>query len=38
MMNVGALIPIKGFHGAKQRLAPRLSLSERSELMKAMVA
>lgn len=36
-MNVGALIPVKGFHGAKQRLSSRLSPSERSELMKAMV-
>ena len=36
-MKVGALIPVKGFHGAKQRLASRLSLPERSELMKAMV-
>ncbi len=36
-MNIGALIPVKGFHGAKQRLASRLSLPERSELMKAMV-
>ncbi len=36
-MKIGALIPVKGFHGAKQRLSPRLSLFERSELMKAMV-
>ena len=37
IMKIGALIPVKGFHGAKQRLASRLSLAERSELMKAMV-
>ena len=37
IMKVGALIPVKGFHGAKQRLASRLSAPERSELMKAMV-
>lgn len=36
-MKIGALIPVKGFHGAKQRLASQLSLLERSELMKAMV-
>ena len=37
MMKFGALIPVKGFEGAKQRLSSRLSSSERSELMKAMV-
>ena len=37
IMKIGALIPVKGFHGAKQRLASRLSLAERSALMKAMV-
>ncbi len=37
IMKIGALIPVKGFHGAKQRLASRFSLPERSELMKAMV-
>lgn len=36
-MKIGALIPVKGFHGAKQRLSARLSAPERSELMKAMV-
>ena len=36
-MKIGALIPVKGFHGAKQRLSARLSPPERSELMKAMV-
>ncbi len=36
-MKVGALIPVKGFQGAKQRLSARLSAPERSELMKAMV-
>ena len=36
-MKIGALIPVKGFQGAKQRLSSRLSASERSELMKAMV-
>lgn len=36
-MKVGALIPVKGFQGAKQRLSTRLSPPERSELMKAMV-
>ncbi len=37
IMKIGALIPVKGFHGAKHRLSSRLSLPERSELMKAMV-
>lgn len=37
MMKFGALIPVKGFHGAKQRLSSRLSPRERSDLMKAMV-
>ena len=37
IMKIGALIPVKGFHGAKQRLASQLSPPERSELMKAMV-
>ena len=37
IMKIGALIPVKGFQGAKQRLSPRLSAPERSELMKAMV-
>lgn len=37
MMKFGALIPVKGFKGAKQRLSSRLKPSERSELMKAMV-
>ena len=37
VMKIGALIPVKGFHGAKHRLSPRLSLPERSALMKAMV-
>ena len=37
MMKFGALIPVKGFQGAKQRLSSRLSPFERSELMKAMV-
>lgn len=37
MTRVGALVPVKGFQGAKQRLAARLSASERSDLMKAMV-
>lgn len=37
MMKFGALIPVKGFQGAKQRLSSRLSPNERSELMKAMV-
>lgn len=37
IMEIGALIPVKGFHGAKQRLSSRLSPPERSELMKAMV-
>lgn len=37
IMKVGALIPVKGFEGAKQRLSSRLSGPERSELMKAMV-
>ena len=36
MMKFGALIPVKGFEGAKQRLSSRLSPPERSELMKAM--
>ena len=36
-MKIGALIPVKGFQGAKQRLSARLSPHERSELMKAMV-
>ncbi len=36
-MKIGALVPVKGFHGAKQRLSARLSPPERSELMKAMV-
>ena len=36
-MRIGALIPVKGFDGAKQRLSTRLSPPERSELMKAMV-
>lgn len=37
IMRIGALIPVKGFEGAKQRLSSRLSGPERSELMKAMV-
>ena len=37
IMKIGALIPVKGFQGAKQRLSSRLSSPERSELMKAMV-
>lgn len=36
-MKIGALIPVKGFQGAKQRLSSQLSPPERSELMKAMV-
>ncbi len=36
-MKIGALIPVKGFHGAKQRLSPQLGAHDRSELMKAMV-
>lgn len=36
-MKIGALIPVKGFAGAKQRLASRLSLPEREQLMRAMV-
>ena len=37
IMDIGALIPVKGFNGAKQRLSSRLSMLERSDLMKAMV-
>lgn len=37
MMKFGALVPVKGFQGAKQRLSSRLSSPEREELMKAMV-
>ena len=37
MMQFGALVPVKGFQGAKQRLSSRLSSPERAELMKAMV-
>lgn len=37
MMKFGALIPVKAFQGAKQRLSSRLSPPERSELMRAMV-
>lgn len=36
-MKIGALIPVKAFTGAKQRLSSRLSLSEREQLMRAMV-
>jgi len=36
-VKIGALIPVKGFAGAKQRLSSRLSLPEREQLMRAMV-
>ena len=36
-VKIGALIPVKAFAGAKQRLSSRLSLPEREQLMRAMV-
>lgn len=35
-MNIAALLPVKGFHNAKQRLAPALSAAARATLAEAM--